>query len=128
MGYRPETLSKTRLGITGKYFCLYVLFGKTLNLNAEFYYTDFRKQVVVDMDTDPHAVLFYNLNGRSYSQVFQVEATYPLFPGFTFTAAYRWTDVKTNYSCRLMEKPLTGKYKGLLTASTRRLWHYGNLM
>ena len=45
------------------------LFGKTLNLNAEYYYTDFSKQVVVDMDTDPHAVLFYNLHGRSYSQV-----------------------------------------------------------
>ena len=71
------------------------LFGKTLNLNAEYYYTDFLKQVVVDMDTDPHAVLFYNLGGRSYSQVFQVEATYPFFPGFTFTAAYRWTDAKT---------------------------------
>ena len=23
-----------------------------MNLNAEYYYTDFRKQVVVDMDTD----------------------------------------------------------------------------
>ncbi|WP_373726173.1 TonB-dependent receptor [Bacteroides heparinolyticus] len=103
------------------------VFGKTLNLNAEFYYTDFRKQVVVDMDTDPHAVLFYNLNGRSYSQVFQVEATYPFFPGFTFTAAYRWTDVKTNYNGRLMEKPLTGKYKGLLTASYQTplaLWQF----
>ena len=44
------------------------LFGKTLNLNAEYYYTDFLKQVVVDMDTDPHAVLFYNLGGRSYSR------------------------------------------------------------
>ena len=30
----------------------YSLFGKTLNLNAEYYYTDFSKQVVVDMDTD----------------------------------------------------------------------------
>ena len=51
-----------------------------MNLNAEYYYTDFSKQVVVDMDTDPHAVLFYNLHGRSYSQVVQVEASYPFFP------------------------------------------------
>lgn len=103
------------------------LFGKTLNLNAEYYYTDFLKQVVVDMDTDPHAVLFYNLGGRSYSQVFQVEATYPFFPGFTFTAAYRWTDAKTTYDGQLREKPLTGKYKGLLTASYQTplgLWQF----
>lgn len=103
------------------------LSGKTLNLDAEYYYTDFLRQVVVDMDTDPHAVLFYNLNGRSYSQVFQVEATYPFFPGFTLTAAYRWTDAKTTYNGQLREKPLTGKYKGLLTASYQTplgLWQF----
>ena len=93
------------------------LFGKTLNLNLEYYYTDFLKQVVVDMDTNPHEVAFYNLDGRSYSQVFQVEATYPFFQGFSLTAAYRWTDAKTTYNHPLMEKPLTGKYKGLVTAS-----------
>ena len=34
------------------------VFGKTLNVNAEYYYTDFRKQVVVDMDSNPHEVAF----------------------------------------------------------------------
>lgn len=93
------------------------ILGKTLNVNAEYYYTDFLKQVVVDMDTNPHAISFYNLDGRSYSQVFQVEASYPFFQGFTLTAAYRITDAKTTYNGKLMERPLTSKYKGLLTAS-----------
>ena len=93
------------------------LFGKTLNLNAEYYYTDFLKQVVVDMDTDPHEIAFYNLNERSYSHVFQVEANYPLFKGFTLTAAYRFTDAKTTYNGELKERPLTSRYKGLVTAS-----------
>lgn len=103
------------------------LFGKTLNLNLEYYYTDFLKQVVVDMDTNPYEVAFYNLDGRSYSQVFQVEATYPFFQGFSLTAAYRWTDAKTTYNHQLMEKPLTGKYKGLVTASYQTplgLWQF----
>lgn len=103
------------------------LFGKTLNLNLEYYYTDFLKQVVVDMDTNPHEVAFYNLDGRSYSQVFQVEATYPFFQGFSLTAAYRWTDAKTTYNHQLMEKPLTGKYKSLVTASYQTplgLWQF----
>lgn len=103
------------------------LFGKTLNINAEYYYTDFLKQVVVDMDSNPHEVAFYNLDGRSYSQVLQVEANYPLFKGFTLTAAYRLTDAKTTYRGELLEKPLTGKYKGLLSASYQTplgLWQF----
>ena len=103
------------------------LFGKTLNLNAEYYYTDFLKQVVVDMDTDPHEIAFYNLNGRSYSHVFQVEANYPLFKGFTLTAAYSFTDAKTTYNGELKERPLTSRYKGLVTASYKtplEIWQF----
>lgn len=103
------------------------VFGKTLNLNAEFYYTDFQNQVVVDMDTDPHAVSFLNLDGKSYSRAFQVEATYPFFEGFSLTAAYRHTNAKTTYNGELLEKPLTGKYKGLVTASYQTplgLWQF----
>lgn len=108
---------------TGVNLSFYIpLFGKELTLNGEWYYTDFLKQVVVDMDSDPHAVGFYNLDGRSYSNSFQVEATYPFFRGFTLTAAYRYTDAKTDYRnaegvVRRLKKPLVSDYKGLLTAS-----------
>jgi outer membrane receptor protein involved in Fe transport len=91
--------------------------SKQITLNAEYYYTDFRQQLVVDMDSDPHAVHFTNLAGDSYSHTFQVEASYPFFRGFTMTAAYRSTDVKTTYAGVLREKALQGKYKGLVTAS-----------
>lgn len=103
------------------------VFGKTLNVNAEYYYTDFRNQVVVDLDTDPHVVSFSNLNGDSYSRSFQIEATYPFFSGFSLTGAYRHTNVKTTYNGSLLEKPLTGKYKGLVTASYQTplgLWQF----
>jgi outer membrane receptor for ferrienterochelin and colicins len=101
--------------------------GKTLNINTEYYYTNFIKQVVADMDTDPHAVSFYNLDGKSYAKNFQMEASYPFFKGFTLTAAYRMTDVKTTYNGVLKEKPLTGKYKGLITASYQtplKIWQF----
>ena len=93
------------------------ILGKTLNINAEYYYTNFLKQVVVDMDSNPHEVAFYNLDGRSYSHVFQVEASYPFFKGFTLTGAYRLDGCSDNLQGQRMEKPLTSKYKGLLTAS-----------
>ena len=107
---------------------LYIpLLGKTLNLNAEYYYTDFSHQLVADVDSDPHAVSFGNLAGRSYSHTFQAEASYPLFKGFTLTAAYRLTDVKTTYGGKRMSRPLTGRYKGLFTASYQTplaLWQF----
>lgn len=114
----PEPLKQEEAWNYGASVSTYIpLFGKTLNLNAEYYYTNFSNQVVVDMDSNPNAVSFLNLEGRSYSQAFQVEATYPFFEGFSLTAAYRLTDVKVTYNGSLREKPLTGKYKGLLTAS-----------
>lgn len=93
------------------------LAGKNLGINLEWYYTDFLKQVVIDMDADAHAVSFYNLNGRSYAQNAQIEATYPFFRGFTLTGAFRLTDAKIEYKGGLREKPLTNRYKALATAS-----------
>ena len=58
-----------------------------------------------------------NLDGKSYSHTFQIDATYPIIEGLTVTAAYRMNDVKCTYGGELMTKPLTSKYKGLLTAS-----------
>lgn len=118
-----DNLDQEEAWNTGLNLAFYIpLFGKELTLNGEWYYTNFLKQVVVDMDSDPHAVRFYNLDGKSYSNSFQVEATYPFFRGFTLTAAYRYTDAKTDYRnaegvTRRLKKPLVSDYKGLLTAS-----------
>ncbi|MBO7538551.1 MAG: TonB-dependent receptor, partial [Prevotella sp.] len=90
---------------------------KKLELSAEYYYANFLHQVVTDLDSDPHTVHFTNLNGNSYSHTWQVEATYPFFEGFTMTVTCRRTNVKSTYGGILKEKPLTNKYKGLLTAS-----------
>ena len=110
---------------TGLNFSFYIpIGGKDLIINAEWYHTSFQKQVVVDVDSDPHAVFFYNLDGESYSDSYQIEATYP-FPflrGFTLTAAYRYTDSQTDYRnaegmIHRLKKPLVSDFKGLVTAS-----------
>ena len=88
-----------------------------LIVNAEWFYTDFKNQMVVDMEREAHGIYFYNLDGRSFSNVFQIDASYPLFRGFTLLGAYRWMDVQCTYSGVLMRKPLTCRYKALATAS-----------
>ncbi len=91
--------------------------AETIKLNAEYYYTHFDRQVIVDYDSDPHSLTIGNLKGKSFSHTFQVDATYESSFGLSITAAYRLNDVKTTYHGVLMEKPLTSRYKALLTAS-----------
>ena len=105
------------------------LFGKTLKLNAEYYYTDFKNQAVVDYDASSDVISIDNLYGKSYSHTFQIDASYPLLKGLELTAAYRLNDVKCTYGINneLKEKPLTSKYKALFTASYKTplgLWQF----
>lgn len=89
---------------------------ETLKFSAEYYYTDFQRQAVIDYET-PHEITIGNLRGKSFSHTFQIEASYISSFGLTATAAWRLNDVKTSYNRTLMEKALTSKYKGLFTVS-----------
>ena len=108
--------------------------NRNLELNAEYYYTDFKNQLVIDYtNTSPRDgqdglfLTFGNLSGKSYSHTLQVDATYPFFEGFTATGAFRLNDVKCTYGGELRQKPLTSRYKGLLTLSYKtptELWQF----
>ncbi len=88
-----------------------------LRLTGEAYRTSFVKQIVTDLDSDIDRVSFYNLDGKSYSNVFQLEAQVQPVTGLDITAAWRWNDVRQTIGGELREKPLSSRYKGLLTAS-----------
>ena len=90
--------------------------SNTLRFSTEYYYTHFDRQVIVDYET-PHYITIGNLEGKSFSHTFQVEAGYESSFGLNATIAWRLNDVKTTYQGILMEKPLTSKYKGLATVS-----------
>ncbi len=91
---------------------------KELQLSGEYYYTHFFDGVIADMDADAHAIIFSNLgDGRSYAQNWQVEATMEILRGWTMTAAFRQTDVKQTTNGKLQIKPLTNRFKGVITTS-----------
>lgn len=103
------------------------LFSNTLKLNAEYYYTHFHNQAVIDYDTHHQEIHIADLNGKSYSHTFQVDASYPILPGLELTAAYRLNDVKTTYGGQVMSKPLTSKYKALASLSYKTplgIWQF----
>ena len=100
---------------------------KCLLINLEYYYTNFENQVVTDIDSDKHQVHFSNLDGISYSHTFQIDATYPFFEGFSLLGAFRYNEVKTTINGVLREKPLTSRYKGLMTATYKtplEIWQF----
>ncbi len=101
------------------------LAGNTLKINTEYYYTNFTRQLVIDYDSSPHVLHLTNLDGRSYSHTFQVDASYPVAKGLDVTAAYRYNLVKSTYGGERLWKPLQSRYKALVSASYRdplELW------
>ena len=60
---------------------------------------------------------FYNLDGISYANSFQVEVNYNAFENFDFRMAYKYYDVKTDYNSGRLEKPLTPKHRLFANAS-----------
>ncbi len=93
------------------------LAGRTLTLGAEYYYTDFQHQLLLDFVTDPHVMHFKNLEGKSYSHTWQVDATYDIIADLNVTAAWRRNIVKVDYGAGLIDKPLLPRDKWLLTCS-----------
>ncbi|MBK9392201.1 MAG: TonB-dependent receptor [Bacteroidetes bacterium] len=91
--------------------------GKEIKVSSEFFHTGFVNQIIADLDADVNEVRFYNLNGKSYSNVLQFEASLQPVEGLDLLAAWRINDVMMTIDDVLRTKPLASRYKGLLTAS-----------
>ena len=122
-----SNIKQERAVNTGVSTTFYIPLGsKELQLSAEYYYTHFLNSLVVDMDQDKHAVHIYNqtdLPGvKSFAHSAQIEASIEVLRGWTWTAAFRWTDVEqttigADGIARLRPKALSNRFKGLITTS-----------
>ncbi|MBP5527257.1 MAG: TonB-dependent receptor [Bacteroidales bacterium] len=90
---------------------------KNIQLNAEYWYTDFQHQAVVDYDSNPTRITISDLNGRSFSHTAQVDASCDVTEELNLLAAIRYNHVRCTYGSELLEKPLQSRYKGLFTVS-----------
>jgi len=88
-----------------------------VSVNGDYYYTDFKNQVVVDVENKDF-VSFYNLNGKSYSHAFQLEGSVE-YKSWEFRTAYKFLDVMTDYASGLKRKPFTPKDRVLLNLGYR---------
>ncbi|PCI35581.1 MAG: TonB-dependent receptor [Flavobacteriaceae bacterium] len=84
------------------------LFGRKADVTIDFFRTDFKNQVVVDWET-PTEINFYNLEGDSFANSFQVELNYSISKNIELRMAYKNYNVKTDYKSGTKEKPLLPK-------------------
>ncbi|HAW53122.1 MAG TPA: TonB-dependent receptor, partial [Flavobacteriales bacterium] len=97
----------------------------------DFFRTEFLDQVVVDLDKSSQEVNFYNLStsmGQSFANSFQIEFSYEIVKRFDVKMAYRYYDVKTDFSKGLLRKSLLAKDRGFvnLAYETRKNKKMGN--
>jgi len=78
-------------------------------LVIDYFRTDFENQVVMDLDSSPDALSFYNLNGTAFANSFQANVSYELFERFDVNLAYKYYDVRTTIDGKLRETPFIPK-------------------
>ncbi|NOR86782.1 MAG: TonB-dependent receptor, partial [Bacteroidales bacterium] len=95
-------------------------------ISFDFYRTSFQNQIVVDLDSDIRKVMFYNLDGESYSNSFQAQVDYELINRLDMRIAYRWYDVMTTYGEELLQKPLVSSHRAFVNLAyrTRNYWKF----
>lgn len=93
---------------------------------VDLYRTHFINQVVLDLDADPQKVLIYNLEGQSFSNNVQVQVDYELVRNLDLRIAYRFSDVRTDYTDGLLRKPLVARHRAFanIAYSTQNGWAF----
>jgi outer membrane receptor for ferrienterochelin and colicins len=84
------------------------LFEQKGDITLDFYRTDFSNQIVVDWE-NPQAISFYDLDGKSIANSFQVEVNYELANNLNLRTAYKYLDVYIDYKSGNLQKPLQPK-------------------
>ncbi|WP_417786011.1 TonB-dependent receptor [Tenacibaculum sp.] len=88
----------------------YKLFGRKGDVTFDFYQTNFSNQVVVDWE-NPQEISFYNLEGKSIANSFQVEVNQNIIPYFNTRFSYKFYDVSIDYKTGNLAKALQAKHR-----------------
>ena len=88
----------------------FLLFERKGNVTVDYYRTDFKNQIVVDYE-NPNEVAFYNLDGKSEANSFQLEVNYEVVKNLDLRTAYKYYDVQTDFRTGRLQKPLQAKHR-----------------
>ena len=84
-------------------------------LSFDYFHNSFNKQVIVDQECTAGYTEIYNLDGRSFTDTYQVDFTTDPFERFNVTATFRYTDARVTLNGQgLVERPMTSRFKAVL--------------
>ncbi|MDR2222155.1 MAG: TonB-dependent receptor [Flavobacteriaceae bacterium] len=106
-GLKPEIAWNYGLSFSQSFYVL----GRKADVTLDYYKTDFTNQIVVDVDQSSHAIEFYNLNGQSYANSFQLELNYNLARNLNLRSAYKFYDIQTDQKTGKYEKAFQPKHR-----------------
>lgn len=95
--------------------CFY-LFNKEGTINLDIYRTDFKNQLVIDIENQDF-LSFYNLDGKSYSNTIQFEFDYELINGLQARLGYKLSESVSTFDGVEKQIPLMPSYRILFNIS-----------
>ena len=103
-------------------------YGERSSISFDYFRTDFQKQVLVDQERNTEFVWFYNLNGSSFTNTFQVDLMLEPIERLSLLTTFRYTDARVHLEGQgVVERPLMNKFKGVFNvqyATRMNIWTF----
>ena len=98
------------------YHIFHINEDQVITLSFDAYRTDFRRQMVVDLDQSANAALFYMSDQKAYANNFQLETKIDVLDDnrWVLTLAGRYNDSKQTTNGKLQDKIYVSKWKFLM--------------
>ncbi len=90
---------------------------RSMVFGAEYYFTFFENNVVLDYDTDARSVYIFNSTNGTIGHSLQLHAEYQIIENLTVKTAYRFNDVRIDYKNGRQLKALTSRHRAFLNLS-----------
>lgn len=91
--------------------------GRASTFIADFFRTYFQNQVLMDLDQSMQKIVFYNLNGNSFANSFQMQWDFFPFRNLELRVAYKYYDVQADYQTGRRRVPFIAKHRGFVNTS-----------
>ncbi len=90
-------------------------------LTIDLYRTDFVNQVIADAYSTGNLLQVYNLNGKSFANSFQIEATHEILKKVDIKLSYKFDDARATYNGVLLQMPMQSQHKALFNIAYETL-------
>lgn len=93
------------------------LFHRSSTLLVDFFRTDFQNQILPDLDASTHSILYYNIEGDSYANSFQVQWDLEPIKRLELRLAYKNYKTQANYESGKNSIPFTPSNRGFMNVA-----------